>query len=133
MADINLRFGIYTEDEAEDMELLSRKLPQVGLNSMHRKGEKSNLSNYYKESSIGYVYPFASITSLEEVNDYFVQQWKEYQTVLKKLLDGVYEAYLLYEFDMDNSDVFPAMIYEVKFLKFLADTGIELQLYYYPM
>ncbi len=133
MADLKLRFSIYTENDDQDIDLIAQKLSKFALDKIYKKGERSTKSHFYKESSIDYVYSFDSITSLEEVNNFFIEQWREYQAVLKKLLDNDYEAYLLYEFDMDNSDVFPGMTYEVEVLRFLADTGIVLQLYYYPM
>jgi len=132
MTNIKLRLSIATQKEEEDIFVISKRLPQSNLEKIYIKGEKAGSHNFYKESCINYVYSFNSITSIQEVNDFFIQQWNEHQVFLKNLLENFYEAYLLYEFDMDNSDVFPEMIYKKDFIAFIALIGIELQLYYYP-
>lgn len=131
MANLKLRFSIYSEDETEDISLLQKELPQQYLENVYRKGEMYK-HHLQKESALDYVYFFKNISSIEQVNLIFKKQWNSYSIILNQKLTSTYKAYLLYDFDMDNSSIFPEMIFKKQFLEFLSNTGIELQLYFYP-
>lgn len=131
MANIKLRLSIHTIDRSIDITSVANQLPNEGLKTIYRIGESSN-KNINKESSIDYIYYFNEIDSLDECNKLVIKEWSKHQFLLKDLTSTSFKAYILFEFDMDNCEVFPEIIFKADFLNLISFAGIELQLYFYP-
>lgn len=132
MANLKLRFSIYTRDPKDDIALLSEKVSVSNRVAVYKIGD-INGKTINKESAIDYVYAFDRIDSLEAVNVFFMQEWKGSENILRELNGRSFKSYLLYEFEMDGFTVFPEMGFSNEFLTFMASAGVELQLYYYPI
>ena len=129
MANLILRFGLCTQKENIDIQHFFQKLSKKNVENVYSKGEKHG-RHIRKESAIGYDYKFENITEVNEVCNFFIEEWKEYENVLQELQSSGFELFLLFEFDLENSD-FPELVFDNGFIKFLSSINTELQMYFY--
>ncbi len=129
MANLVLRYSLYSVKEEIDIIEIAKRLPKENVKGIYRLGEKKG-KYFSKEHAVDYIYRYQNINSVSDICRIFFNDWQQYSSIVKELHLNGFESHLLFEFDIFDSN-FPEFYYENKFLSFLANIGAELQLYFY--
>lgn len=129
MADLILRFSLYTSNDKIDIKEISKKISSDNIEVIYSKGERYG-QHVRKENAIDYKYIFKEITSIDNICNFFIKEWKPYSEILIGLGNYKFKSYLLFEFDIADLR-FPELIFDTSFLSFLSEMDIELQMFFY--
>jgi hypothetical protein len=130
MANLILRYSLYSKMPNLNIHKIAGQLSKNNIDTIYAIGEEFGIHNR-KSSSIQYKYEFNSITAVDDICDFFVNEWSYCQGVLKELNQSLlFESYLLFEFDLDGSG-HPELVFDMEFITFLSNIGSELQMYFY--
>jgi hypothetical protein len=134
MANVIIRFSVYSNSDESNIEDLKIKLPAP--TSYVSIGEIKTLLNGNKGipsavTSYDYEYSFENIVDIDIPNNLFYDKWKDNIDVLKKLVtDYKYQLSVDYQITIFNLE-YPSLFFQSKYLSFLGELSAILSFYYY--